>query len=300
MSTGGGRAAPRVTVVLATYNWATVLPYSIGSVLDQTFTDLELLVIGDGCSDESEQVVASFGDPRVRWINLPDPTRHQAGPNNEGLRQARGAIVAYLGHDDLWLPRHLELLVGAIDRGSAFAHGRVLHVVPDEPPRVVPGRGWSYRRGARIPPTSLAHRREAARAVGGWRLPDETGSLDPEDDLCARLFDRYGRPALVPLVTSVKLPASRRPGVYRERPHHEQDHWRRRINATDAPERTFFETYAPRPFYPPRLVWTLGKAAKTLRRPVLLALHRAPSPAETEQLALARYRRNRKLKGLDD
>ncbi|HYC91914.1 MAG TPA: glycosyltransferase [Thermoanaerobaculia bacterium] len=40
---------PRVTVIMATYNWSTVLPYSIGSVLAQTFTDFELLVIGDGC-----------------------------------------------------------------------------------------------------------------------------------------------------------------------------------------------------------------------------------------------------------
>jgi glycosyltransferase involved in cell wall biosynthesis len=298
--TGEDQTAPRVTVVLATYNWATVLPYSIGSVLDQTFTDFEFLVIGDCCSDESEQVVASFSDPRVQWINLPQKTRHQVGPNNEGLRQARGRIVAYVGHDDLWLPRHLELLVAAIDRGSTFAHGRVLHVVPGESPQVVPRRGWSYRRGARIPPTSLAHRRDAARAVGGWRLPVETGSLDPESDLCARLFDCHGRPALVPLVTSVKLPASRRPGVYRERPHHEQDLWRGRIRGTEAPEQTFLDTYGPRPLYPTRIVWILGKAARKLARPVLVAFHRAPSRAERQHLALARNQRNRKLKGLED
>src|ERR1041384_1641145 len=49
---------PRVTVIIPPYNWSTVLPYSIGSVLDQTFTDFELLVIGDGCTDDSEAVVA--------------------------------------------------------------------------------------------------------------------------------------------------------------------------------------------------------------------------------------------------
>ena len=110
-------------MIIATYNWATVLPYSIGSVLDQTFTDFELLVIGDGCTDESEQVVAAIADPRVHWINLPTNTGNQAGPNNEGLRRARGDIVAHLGHDDLWLPRHLEHLVAAIDAGAAVAHG---------------------------------------------------------------------------------------------------------------------------------------------------------------------------------
>ena len=61
---------PHVTVVMATHNWSTVLPYSIGSVLRQTFSDFELLVVGDGCTDDSESVVAAVGDPRVRWINF--------------------------------------------------------------------------------------------------------------------------------------------------------------------------------------------------------------------------------------
>ena len=81
---------PRVTVVMATYNWATVLPYSIGSVLDQTFTDFELLVIGDGCTDESGEVVAAIGDPRVQWHNLDTNTGHQTGPNNEGIELSAG------------------------------------------------------------------------------------------------------------------------------------------------------------------------------------------------------------------
>ena len=63
--------APRVTIVMATYNWSTVLPYSIGSALLQEFADFELLVVGDGCTDDSAEVVASISDPRVRWIGLP-------------------------------------------------------------------------------------------------------------------------------------------------------------------------------------------------------------------------------------
>src|SRR5438046_5361757 len=82
-------AMPRVTVIIATYNRSNVLPYSIGSVLRQSFHDFELLVVGDGCTDDSESVVAAMGDPRVRWISLPANTGHQSGPNNEGLHQAR-------------------------------------------------------------------------------------------------------------------------------------------------------------------------------------------------------------------
>ena len=79
---------PLVTVILSTYNWSSVLPFSIQSVLNQTFPDFELLVVGDGCTDDSADVVAKFNDSRVRWINLPRNTGTQAGPNNEGLRQA--------------------------------------------------------------------------------------------------------------------------------------------------------------------------------------------------------------------
>jgi glycosyltransferase involved in cell wall biosynthesis len=257
---------PQVSVVLPTYNWATVLPYSIGSVLDQTLSEFELLVVGDCCTDESEEVVRSFDDPRIEWINLTDRSGHQATPNNEGLHRARSAIVAYISHDDVWLPRHLELLVRAIDDGAALAHARWLQVVPGQRPRVVPRRGWSFRRGSCFPPTTFAHRRDVGLAVGGWRVPAETGHVFPECDLTARIAEAYGRPALVPLVTSIKLPAARRPGVYRERPHHEQRAWREQIRADATPEQTFFDTYAPRPRYPTRLVWTLGHTAKQIWR----------------------------------
>src|SRR5215212_6896548 len=123
---------PRVTAIIPTYNWSAVLPYSIGSVLRQTMTDIELLVVGDGCTDDSEAVVTGIGDPRVRWINLPANTGHQSGPNNEGLRQARGEMIAYLGHDDLWLPHHLASAVAALDRtNSDVAYGVLALVAPD-------------------------------------------------------------------------------------------------------------------------------------------------------------------------
>src|ERR1019366_8758170 len=106
-------------------NWSSVLPYSIGSVLRQRFTDFELLVIGDGCTDDSQQVVTAIADPRRRWINLPVNHGHQSAANKEGLRQARGSIIASLGHDDLWLPHHLEVMVSAIDGGADAAHSIV-------------------------------------------------------------------------------------------------------------------------------------------------------------------------------
>jgi glycosyltransferase involved in cell wall biosynthesis len=227
---------PLVTVVIPTYNWATVLPYSIASVLGQTMGDLELLIVGDGCTDESEDVVRGIGDARVQWINLALNCGSQAGPNNEALRCARGTYMAYLGHDDLWLPKHLEHLVDGARSGTAMAHGLQLRVEPERAPYIAPPASWTYKPGSWVPPTSLLHRVDHARAIGGWRFAKDTAHLDPESDLCARLARAYGAPRRVDHVTSIKFPAARRRNVYRLRPCHEQERWSRRIREAEDPE----------------------------------------------------------------
>jgi len=221
--------SPRVSVIIATYNWSSVLPYSIGSVLGQTMTDFELLVVGDGCTDDSEQVVAAIGDPRVRWINLPENTKHQSGPNNEGLRQARGEFIAYLGHDDLWLPHHLEAHLAAIEKsGAAMTHSLLVRIDPDD------GEPWAVlpqpKDGAWGPPSCTVHRRSVTEAIGGWRDYREIVE-PPEIDLWRRARDAGFTFAFVPRLTVIKFPASLRRDVYRIRPCHEQAAWSARIAA---------------------------------------------------------------------
>jgi glycosyltransferase involved in cell wall biosynthesis len=288
--------APKVTAVIATFNWATVLPYSIGSVLDQTFTDFELLVIGDGCSDESEQVVTAIADPRVQWINLPVNTGHQSGPNNEALRRARGKIVAHLGHDDLWLPRHLEHLVAAIDAGAAMAHGRVLIVEPHMV-RATPRADWHYRPGRWIAPTSLAYRRDAALEVGGWSQIGRRVTPEHRDDvwtaegeLCQRVAARDGPPVLVERLTCIKFPTGFRRDVYRARPNHEQALWQSRIRDARDPEIDLlaFEYDAE------EVTWFRGRAARSIRFRTR-RLRRALDFRTPEQ----HRRRARRRKGLD-
>jgi glycosyltransferase involved in cell wall biosynthesis len=210
---------PRVTVIIPTYNWSTVLPYSIASALEQTFADFELLVVGDGCTDDSERVVAAIEDPRVQWINMPERAGHQSAPNNEGLRRARGEYIAYLGHDDLWLPHHLALLVGALDAGADLAHSMLAHVNPDQ--RVVPGT---------FPPTSVAHRRSMIDVIGGWRDYREIVVV-PEEDLWQRAAAAQMKFTFVRRLTAIKFGASVRRNVYRERPCHEQAAWLARIRS---------------------------------------------------------------------
>jgi glycosyltransferase involved in cell wall biosynthesis len=232
---------PLVTAVIPTYNWSSVLGCSIASALDQTVAELELLVVGDACTDDTAEVMASFAatDRRVRWINLERHGGSQVGPNNEALRQARGRFIAYLGHDDLWLPHHLEVLVAALTDSAgapATAHARVAMVNPGRRPFALPSASWQYRRGEWISPTSALHDAAAMRTVNGWRTHAVTGTLDPESDLCARLSDEFGAPLLVPRLTSIKLPAAYRRDVYKHRPNGEQLAWLRRMRAAADPE----------------------------------------------------------------
>jgi len=204
-------------------------------VLDQSYGDFEMLVIGDGCTDESAAVVKAIDDERVHWHNLAGNTGHQAGPNNEGLRRARGSLIAYLGHDDLWLPHHLDTLVTAVDDGSPFVHASLLMVKPHVAPRQSPTAGWSYRPGLWIPPTSVVHDRLLALEAGGWQEPSRVGRLDPETELWGRMAES-APPRHVDRVTCVKLSAAARRDVYRDRPCHEQAYWLERIRAADDPE----------------------------------------------------------------
>jgi|RhiMetdeSRZDD1v2_1073273.scaffolds.fasta_scaffold36307_3 glycosyltransferase involved in cell wall biosynthesis len=220
--------APLFTVIIATYNWSSVLPYSTGSVLEQTFSNFELLVIGDGCTDDSESVVKAIPDSRVRWINLPTNTKHQSGPNNEGLRQARGEFIAYLGHDDLWLPHHLSSLLEALQFGADLAYAWTMIVRGDDSPQILVPYRPTYRPGLWIPPTSIAHRRKIPAQVGNWRHYRDL-RVDPEVDLLQRVFDAGYSLTFLPRLTAIKFPAAQRRNVYKDRPSHEQAAWLKRI-----------------------------------------------------------------------
>ncbi|HEX8207998.1 MAG TPA: glycosyltransferase family A protein [Solirubrobacteraceae bacterium] len=212
-----------MTVIIATYDYSAVLRHAVRSVLAQTYTTFELLVVGDACSDDSGEVVASFADPRVEWINREENAGTQAGPNNTGLERAAGKYVAYLGHDDLWHPWHLEALVGAAERtGAGWVHGLVELIGPPGSRRKLLGNLYPGLRppGRWVPPTSVMHRTDAARELR-WRHYED--AEDPPDvDFFDRLQREVGPPVRVPALTSFKFVATWRPNCYRDRPDAEQ------------------------------------------------------------------------------
>lgn len=225
-------STPRVSVILPTYNWSGALRFSIPSVLRQTFRDFELLVIGDACTDDSAEVTASFGDPRVRWHNLARNFGSQVGPNNAGLEMARGDYVAYLGQDDLWSPIHLESLVEALDRtGADLAYAvSILYGPPGSGIRGVTGL-LAPEPGAplrHIPPSSFMHRRDLVERIGPWR--DHRTIRVPHDyDFLLRIWEL--RRSFVPTgkLSAFKFATALRPGAYRTRNTEEQAEWTRRM-----------------------------------------------------------------------
>lgn len=112
--------APRVSVIIPTYNRARYLGEAIDSALGQTFCDLEVLVVDDASTDDTAAVLARYGE-RIRVIGL----ERNGGPSaarNAGLAAARGDLIAFLDSDDVWLPDKLARQVQALD-GDPTADG---------------------------------------------------------------------------------------------------------------------------------------------------------------------------------
>lgn len=98
---------PAVSVLLPIYNAEPYLAQAIESVLNQTYTDFELLLLNDGSTDQSRQIAASYTDPRIRLLDNP----HNLGliaTLNRGLAIARAPLIARQDADDIWEPQLLE------------------------------------------------------------------------------------------------------------------------------------------------------------------------------------------------
>ena len=104
---------PRVTVIMPVYNVEAYVIEAINSVIQQSFTDWEMLIIDDGCSDSSIKLCSTFTDPRIRIIS--QPNRGLAGARNTGIVHASGDYIALLDSDDRWLPAKLALHVIHLD-----------------------------------------------------------------------------------------------------------------------------------------------------------------------------------------
>ena len=166
---------PRVSVVIPAYNAASTIGQTLDSVFSQTFRDFEVVVVDDGSTDQTRDVVAGYGD-RIRVLSKVNEAK-PAATRNLGVHAARGDLVAFLDADDWWredkLERQVAVFDGRPDVGLVYtadatvdSAGKVLSVNPC--PAEARGRIYELLtvRNAMVGSSVMARREAIARAGG--------------------------------------------------------------------------------------------------------------------------------------
>ena len=96
-----------VSIIIPTYNRERLVCKAINSVLRQTYSDYELIVVDDGSVDQTPRAVSQFQDPRIRYL-CQHINAGECAARNIGLTAAQGRYIAFLDSDDEWLPNKLE------------------------------------------------------------------------------------------------------------------------------------------------------------------------------------------------
>jgi hypothetical protein len=229
---------PRFSVLLPVHRPPDLLPAAIESVLAQTVTDFELLVVCDGAPEQTAACARAFGerDPRVRTFAFAKGARHGEAHRAAVLAQATGTLVAHICDDDLWFPDHLaelETLLTAADFGNVIhtqisPHGTVEALACDLADPAF-RRLFVEQKFNRFGPTFCGYRMDAYR-----RLPDgwAPGPPDVWSDLHMwRKFLRRDdiKAATRAAVTGLHFAAVARVGVPPQQRRQENERWHARI-----------------------------------------------------------------------
>jgi len=112
-----------VSIIMPSYNTARFIGETINSVLSQTYTNWELIIVDDCSTDNTDEVVGSFlSDERIRYLKN-EKNSGAAVSRNYALREAKGKWIAFLDSDDIWLPEKLEKQIGFMtDNGYKFSY----------------------------------------------------------------------------------------------------------------------------------------------------------------------------------
>jgi glycosyltransferase involved in cell wall biosynthesis len=127
---GAGRGKPRLSAIINNYNYGRFVGRAVESALEQTCPDIEIIVVDDGSTDDSRQVLAAYAD-RVRTVF--QPNGGQAAAINAGVRASRGEYLCFLDADDWWAPTKLATVAAAFDAHprAALVYHRLQPVLSD-------------------------------------------------------------------------------------------------------------------------------------------------------------------------
>ena len=108
---------PEISVIIPTFNRAKILPKAIDSVLQQTYKDYEIVVIDDGSTDDTKEVLMRYGDKIIYRFQ---ENKGISSARNRGIEIARGRYIALLDSDDYWLPEKLEKQVACFQKNPSY------------------------------------------------------------------------------------------------------------------------------------------------------------------------------------
>jgi glycosyltransferase involved in cell wall biosynthesis len=196
---------PLVSALIPTYNYARYMADCVGSVLGQTYPNVELIVVDDGGTDDTRQRLENYMD-RIRYIY--QENQGVGGARNTGIKAARGEYVALLDADDMWHPRKIEMQMRYVQENpnaSVVAvefteeRGDGWPALPSSwPPRVESFTIEQLALHARFLPSGVLIRKSCFDSVGMFRT--EISGAD-DRDLFVRLASRYQLVQLhIPLV----------------------------------------------------------------------------------------------------
>jgi glycosyltransferase involved in cell wall biosynthesis len=233
---------PAVSVIMATYNRSDLLVHAIKTVQLQLFTEWELIVVGDACTDDTAEVMAQQQDPRIRFVNLERNSGEQSEPNNHGLSLARGAYIAFLNQDDLWFPDHLGRLVVHLEQTGADLVWSPYFSMLNLPPQsaqpwlarldAVP-HGQGFQPSLFVVASAWLFRRSLIEKVGPWRSSREF-AVPPSQEWLFRAHLRGVLMSFQPLPTLLVVFSGARPLSYRNRVSNEHRYYLEQLASSDA------------------------------------------------------------------
>lgn len=126
-----------VSIIMPSYNTGRFIAESIQSVLAQTYTNWELLIVDDSSTDDTDVVVAQFSNSRIRYLKN-EKNSGAAVSRNWALREAKGRWIAFLDSDDLWHPEKLEKQLAFMEKNDcSFSYTAYVEIDEDSEPRGV-------------------------------------------------------------------------------------------------------------------------------------------------------------------
>ena len=180
----------QISVIIPTYNYAKYLPRAIDSVLAQTYKDFEIIVVDDGSTDHTKEVLMPYVD-KIRYIY--QPNQGISAARNRGLKESQGRWIAFLDADDSWIPEKLALQIDipAKDPLVKLIYGKVIlfredgTVVENYPTRD-PGRNAQElaERLGYLPTSTIMASKDIIMKVGSF---DEDLPTSEDVDLWVRI-----------------------------------------------------------------------------------------------------------------